>query len=90
MAVVWEQTVLVHWQAAEAAAKERGWKLLPIEVRNAGELEGAVRAATDARAGALLVLGGGILYPQFRRIAELAACNRARFPSPFCPGFASV
>jgi putative ABC transport system substrate-binding protein len=76
VAVVWEQTVLSHWQVAEAAARERGWKLLPIEVRDAGEIEGAVRAATGARAGALLVLGGGILYLQSRRIAELAVKSR--------------
>jgi putative ABC transport system substrate-binding protein len=76
VAVLWERTVLPHWRAAEIAAKERGWKLLPIEVRDGGELEGAIRAATAARAGALLVLGGGILFPQSRRIADLAAKYR--------------
>jgi putative ABC transport system substrate-binding protein len=49
---------------------------LPIEVRDGGELEGAFRIATQARAGALLVLGGGILFPQSRRIAELATNYR--------------
>ena len=49
---------------------------MPIEVRDAGEIEGAVRAATGARAGALLVLGGGILYLQSGRIAELAVKSR--------------
>lgn len=76
VAVLWEQTVLSHWQVAEAAARERDWKLLPIEVRDAGAIERGFRAATDARAGALLVLGGGILFPQSRRIAELAITNR--------------
>jgi ABC-type uncharacterized transport system substrate-binding protein len=76
VAVVWERTVLPHLRAAEAAAKERGWKLLPIEVRDGGELEEAIRAATQARAGALLVLGGGIMFPQSRRIAELATKYR--------------
>jgi putative tryptophan/tyrosine transport system substrate-binding protein len=76
VAVLWERTVLLHWQVAEAAARERGWKLLPIEIRDAGAIEGAVRAATDARAGALLVLAGGILYPQSRRIAELVTKSR--------------
>ena len=41
-----------------------------------GELEAAFKTATGARAGALLVLGGGLLYPRTRRIAELAARNR--------------
>jgi hypothetical protein len=43
-----------------------------------GELEAAFRTATGARAGALLVLAGGVLYPQTRRVAELAA--RSRLP----------
>ena len=34
------------------------------------------RAATGARAGALLVFAGGLLYPQTRRVAELAAKSR--------------
>jgi putative ABC transport system substrate-binding protein len=76
VAVLWERTVLLHWQVAEAAARERGWKLLPTEIRDGGEIEGAVRAATDARAGALLVLAGGILFPQSWRIAELATKSR--------------
>lgn len=76
VAVLWEQTVLSHWRAAEAAARERGWKLLPIEVRDAGEIERSFRVATDAQARALLVLGGGILFPQSWRIAELAVTSR--------------
>jgi putative ABC transport system substrate-binding protein len=76
VAVLWEQTVLSHWKVADATAQGRGWKLLPIEVRDTGEIEGAVRAAAEARAGGLLVLAGGILYPQTRRIAESAAKSR--------------
>jgi putative ABC transport system substrate-binding protein len=79
VAVLWEQTVLSHWQVADASARERGWQLLPIEIRNARDIEGAIKGATDARAGALLVLGGGILYPNSRRIAELA--GKSRLPS---------
>jgi putative ABC transport system substrate-binding protein len=76
VAVLWERTVLSHWTVAEATARERGWKLLPIEVRATGDIEGALKAATDARAAALLVLGGGILFPQSARIAELAVKSR--------------
>jgi putative ABC transport system substrate-binding protein len=81
VAVLWDRTGLLQWQAAEAAARERGWKLLSLEIRDAGEIEGAFRAATDARAGALLVLGGGLLFPQARRIAELA--GRSRLPAMY-------
>ena len=68
-------------QAAAAAARERGWKLLFLEVGDAGEIEGAFRAAIAARAGALLVLGRGVFFPHARRIAELAA--RSRLPAMY-------
>ena len=54
VAVLWDRASLLSWQAAEAAARGRGWKLLSLEIRDAGEIEGAFKAATDARAGALL------------------------------------
>jgi putative ABC transport system substrate-binding protein len=76
VAVLWDQGSILDWQAAEAAARERGWKLLSLEIRAPGEIEGAFRAATGARAGALLVSAAGILFPNARRVAELAAKNR--------------
>jgi putative ABC transport system substrate-binding protein len=76
VAVLWNRASLPHWQVAEAAARNRGWKLLSLEIGDAGEIEGAFRAATDARAGSLLVFSGGLLDRQARRIAELAARNR--------------
>ena len=47
----------------EAAAHARGWKLLSLEIRDAGEIEGAFKAATAARAGAVLVFAGALLDP---------------------------
>ena len=76
MAVLWEPNTGAGWHAVEAAARERGWKLLALEVRNAGEFERAFAAATDAHAGALLVVSGGTLLGGRRRVAELAARNR--------------
>jgi putative ABC transport system substrate-binding protein len=76
VAVFWHRANLPSWQAAEAAARERGWKLLSLEIRDAGEIEGAFKAATGARAGALFVFAGGLLDRHARRIAELAAKNR--------------
>jgi putative ABC transport system substrate-binding protein len=78
VAVLREPGTLGVWQQAEAAARERGWKLLSLEVRDAGEIEGAFKAATAARAGALLVISGGSLA-QAGRIADLAA--RSRLPA---------
>ena len=81
VAVLWSRSSLLNWQATEAAARERGWTLLSLEIRDAGEIEGAFKAATDARAGALLVFASGLLVPHARRIAELAA--RSRLPAMY-------
>jgi len=67
---------LISWQAAESAAKERGWKLISLVIRNAGEIEAAFKEAARKRAGGLLVLPIGLLDPHARRIAELAAKSR--------------
>ena len=76
VAVLWDRGNVLYWPAAEAAARARGWKLLPFEVRDVGQIEAAFKAATDARAGALLVDAGPVLFTQRRRVAELAARNR--------------
>ena len=77
MAVLWDPRFsLPAWQAAEAAARERGWKLLSLEIRDAGEIEGAFKAATGAHARALLVFAGAGFDPHARRIAELVAKSR--------------
>src|SRR4030095_17138345 len=44
VAVLWDPTTLGYWKAAEAAARTQGWKLLSLEIRDAGEIEGALRA----------------------------------------------
>jgi len=79
VAVLWDQTVRRVWQAAEAAARDRGWRLLSLEIRDAAEIEGAFRAATDARASALFVAGGALAFSQSRRIVESAL--RSQLPT---------
>jgi putative ABC transport system substrate-binding protein len=77
VAVLWDpRSGRGQWQAAEAAARDRSWKLLSLEIRDAGEIEGAFKAATGARAGALLVSPSGLPDAHARRIAELAAKSR--------------
>ena len=76
VAVLWDPASLPYWRAAEAAARERGWRLLSLEIREADDIEGAFRAATAARAGGLLVSAAGLLFPRARRVAELAAKSR--------------
>jgi putative ABC transport system substrate-binding protein len=81
VAVLWNRLNLRSWQAAEVAARERGWKLLSLEIREAGEIEAAFKAATAARAGAVLVTAPGLLFGRARRVAELAA--RSRLPAMY-------
>jgi putative tryptophan/tyrosine transport system substrate-binding protein len=81
VAVLWDQSSILDWRAAEAAAREKGWKLLSLEIRDAGEIEGALRAATGARAGALLAFAAGLLFPIARRFVELTA--ESRLPSMY-------
>jgi putative ABC transport system substrate-binding protein len=76
VAVLWDRGARLSWQAAQAAAQSRGWKLLSLEIKSAGEIEAAFKAATSARAGALLVIQGEIAFAHRRRIAELAASSR--------------
>jgi len=76
VAVFRERGEPLNQQAADAAARARGWKLLLLEIREAGDIEAAFKAATDARAGALYVPASPLLFVQARRIAELAARHR--------------
>ena len=81
VAVLWDRTNLLSWQEAEAAAQARGWKLLSLELREAGEMEAVFKAATAARAGAALVIASALLINHAQRVAELAA--RSRLPAMY-------
>ncbi len=75
VAVLWDPAALLSWQALQAAARQRGWKLLSFEVHDAAEIEAAIRAAASAKVGALLPTGG-LAFRHARRIAELAVISR--------------
>ena len=76
VAVLWERLNVQYWQAAETAARKRGWKVLSLEIRDGDDIEAVFKAATDAGAGALLVFAAAHLFQQARRVAELAAKNK--------------
>jgi putative ABC transport system substrate-binding protein len=76
VAMIRDRWSVLTWRAAEAAARARGWKLLSLEVSDAGDLEGAFKAAADARVSAVLIAASGPFYRHARRITELAARNR--------------
>ncbi len=81
VAVLWDRGARSPWEAAQAAAKSRGWKLVSLEIKDAGEIEAAFKTATDARARSLLILTGQHAYANRQRITELATRNR--LPSMF-------
>jgi len=76
IAVLWDRYNLLLWQQAQGVARARGWTLLSLEVRDAGDLNMAFEKARAGRAGALLVLNGGLLDQQAAPIAALAATRR--------------
>ena len=76
VAVLWHRDHIGHWQAAQAAARTRGWKLLSIEIRDAGEIDAAFKAASDGRASALLVHAPTLLQERRQRVMELAIKHR--------------
>ena len=75
VAVLWDPAALLGWKALQAAARQRGWKLLSFEVHDATGIEAAIKAAAAAKAGALLPTGG-LAFRHARRIAELALMSR--------------
>jgi putative ABC transport system substrate-binding protein len=81
IAVLWDRYNLLQWQAAEAAARQRGWRLVSLEIREAGEIDAAFAAARQARAGALLVFNSGLFDRQAAWLAAAAA--RARLPAMY-------
>ena len=67
---------IVEVKETETAARVLGIQLQTIEVRRSSDFEGAIRAATRDRAGALLVLQSALTTTGRRAIADLAAKNR--------------
>src|SRR6266567_969145 len=76
VAVFWNGPSIQGRNGAEMIAKERRWKILPVEIREPSAIEAAFKMAIDGHANAVLVLAAGVLFPQAQRVAELAASNR--------------
>jgi putative tryptophan/tyrosine transport system substrate-binding protein len=76
VAVFWNGASSPAWKATERLARERGWKVVSVEVRDADAIDAAFKAASDGHANAALVFAAGVLFPQAQRVAELAAKSR--------------
>ncbi len=71
-------------RTAEAAARSLHVQLEPFELRNAPyDFEGALRAAVEARAGALLALAFPLMYRDRDHVAALALKRRLPGMFPF-------
>jgi putative ABC transport system substrate-binding protein len=60
----------------EVAARSLGVQLQSLKVRGPSELDGALSAMTQERAGALIVVVDLLLFAHMRRIADLAVVSR--------------
>ena len=75
VAVLWDSGARLTWLAVAHAASQRGWRLTSYEVRDLAGIEAAVKAASAAKAGALLPFGG-LAFSHADAIAELALASR--------------
>jgi ABC-type uncharacterized transport system substrate-binding protein len=81
VAVVWHQSGVESWRAAQLAAKERGWAVSSFEIREAIHWERAFEGAAAARASAALVLAAQVLFPRAKAVVELTA--RLKLPAMY-------
>ena len=82
VAVLWQPGALSERterdlrKEAEVAARALGVRLQFVEVRGPGDFDRAFSDMTNARAGALTVLGGTMFLIERRHLVDLAAKNR--------------
>jgi putative tryptophan/tyrosine transport system substrate-binding protein len=82
LAVLWNPTNTSHppaLKAAQAAAQALGVWIVPLEVRGAGDIDGAFAAMVSERVDALLFLADPVFFVNLSRMAELV--RAARLPS---------
>ena len=75
-----------YWLSAEAAARSRGMAVQAVEVRETGELAGAFARMVKARAQAIQIIGGPLMYAARGQIAELAVRHRIPTAYPWRAG----
>jgi len=83
VAILWDRLAAsggAPWEAAQSAARQGGWGLISLDIREfAGKIEEAFKAASNARAGALLVHPTALFDENLKKITELAV--RRRLPA---------
>jgi putative ABC transport system substrate-binding protein len=67
---------LLFVKGAQSTAQSMRLTMLPVEARTAADMEKAISAIAQGKAGAIIVLRDGVFGEHRRQIAELAAKNR--------------
>jgi putative ABC transport system substrate-binding protein len=73
--ILWEETSIGSWKAAQSAAAARGWQLLPFEILDREGIGPACARARSAGAASLLVISGGLLFENTPEVIQAAAAN---------------
>ena len=76
---MWDRLSASAWHIAERAGRQRKWTLLPLEIKDATDIEPAFKTAIDARADGVLVTASAHLFARGAYVAELAA--RSQLPT---------
>ncbi len=63
-------------KATDVAARALGVRLQPVEARGPADFDKAFSDMTEARAGALAVVGSVMFFIERRRLVDLAAKSR--------------
>jgi putative ABC transport system substrate-binding protein len=80
-AVLWEETSLGSWRAAQSAAANHGWQLLSSKVADRAAIAAACASARATGAASLLVASGGMLFDHASDVVR--AANAARLPAMY-------
>jgi len=73
--VLWEESSVGSWTAAQSAAEARGWQLLPSKILNRQGIEPACARVKAAGARLLLVASGAVLFENSLQVTQAATAN---------------
>jgi putative ABC transport system substrate-binding protein len=81
VAVLWDRYSLLNWREAEVAARQRGWKLLSLEIQQPEEIDAALGRAGAAGVSAVVAFNGALFDRQAAHIVKTVA--RRRLPAMY-------
>jgi putative ABC transport system substrate-binding protein len=76
IAVLWEDTSIGSWRAAQSAAAAQDWRLLPFKTSDRAAIAPACAAAKAEGAASLLVASGAMLFEHADEVVRAASVSR--------------